>query len=536
MGHVAGQLDLSADGGPVRPGATLTVRGWALFDGWPADEVEVFVGDAPARLARRNVARPELAERFGRRAPGAAGAGFAATVLVDRDQPAGPLEVRARALGREGMVWHSETVVLQVEPAPAQPDLTVASWQPGAHAAAGTGALRVCIFAHSLRMGGGELYLDELVHRLHGSHGLELLVVSPTWGPLGARLEQAGVPVLITHQYAVDEDHYEGRVAEFQALLASWQADVVLANTLGVFQPVDAALRSGLPAIWAIHESFELEHFIELNWGRLSPHAEARLRHCLVTAETVFVARATLELFARQLPALRGRHMPYGVDLEEITTYIADHPRAEARADLGYSPEDLLFLCMGIFQARKNQLGLVLAFAELAALHPHAQLALVGAKRSPYTRTVRRLVRRLGLEDRVRVVPIAEDTRPWYHAADALVSASDIESLPRSILEAKAFGVPTLATDVFGVSELITDGENGWLCRPGSGNALVAGLHRVLCATGEQRRAMAARCRQDARQFDGAQYARAYTALMHELAGLPEPLPTDTTAGSRVHA
>ena len=59
------------------------------------------------------------------------------------------------------------------------------------------------------------------------------------------------------------------------------------------------------------------------------------------------------------------------------------------------------------------------------------------------------------------------DTYPWYRAADLLVSASDIESLPRSVLEAMCFRVPVLATSIFGLPELISDGETGFLFEPG---------------------------------------------------------------------
>jgi len=43
--------------------------------------------------------------------------------------------------------------------------------------------------------------------------------------------------------------------------------------------------------------------------------------------------------------------------------------------------------------------------------------------------------------------------------ADLLLCASDIESLPRSILEAMAFELPVVSTDAFGIADLIDDGR-----------------------------------------------------------------------------
>jgi glycosyltransferase involved in cell wall biosynthesis len=84
------------------------------------------------------------------------------------------------------------------------------------------------------------------------------------------------------------------------------------------------------------------------------------------------------------------------------------------------------------------------------------------------------------LTDRCRIVPIDSDTYRWYRGADVLLSASDVESLPRSMLEAMCFGVPVVSASVFGVPELVTDGETGFLFEPNDLDALVGVLQLVL--------------------------------------------------------
>ncbi len=79
-----------------------------------------------------------------------------------------------------------------------------------------------------------------------------------------------------------------------------------------------------------------------------------------------------------------------------------------------------------------------------------------------------------------------------YHSADALVLPSFLESCPIAALEAMSSGAPVLAANVGGVSELIRDGETGWLFPPGDPRALAArvaavaeggpAVHRVLFA------------------------------------------------------
>jgi glycosyltransferase involved in cell wall biosynthesis len=181
---------------------------------------------------------------------------------------------------------------------------------------------------------------------------------------------------------------------------------------------------------------------------------------------------------------------------------------------------------MGVFQERKAQLALVLAFATVAPLFPRARLVLVGEHPTAYAESVHEAVRQLGMEERVQFVPIQPQIYPWYRVADVLVNASDVESLPRSILEAKAFGLPTLATAVFGVPEIITDGVNGWLCRAHSGNALTTGLHRALSTPPDVLETMRDNCRAEAPRFDGAGYAEAYHRLFTQLVQTSATRPT----------
>lgn len=58
-----------------------------------------------------------------------------------------------------------------------------------------------------------------------------------------------------------------------------------------------------------------------------------------------------------------------------------------------------------------------------------------------------------------------EDVLTWYQSnhVDLFVNTSSSEGLPVSIMEASSFGIPSLATNVGGTSEIVIDGENGRL-------------------------------------------------------------------------
>ena len=107
-----------------------------------------------------------------------------------------------------------------------------------------------------------------------------------------------------------------------------------------------------------------------------------------------------------------------------------------------------------------------MAFARIAADTRTAHLALVGGLNDSYAAALSTLIGALGLEHRARVTSVTTDVAQWWTMANGFVLASDAESLPRSILEAMAYEVPVLATDVGGVSEVVHEGLTGFLVRP----------------------------------------------------------------------
>ena len=114
------------------------------------------------------------------------------------------------------------------------------------------------------------------------------------------------------------------------------------------------------------------------------------------------------------------------------------------------------------------------------------------------------------------------DTNPWHFAADVFVCASDIESLPRSILEAMAFSTPIISTDPFGIPELIVDGETGYLCRTRDVGALREMLERTGTTDPGTLRAMGRAAHEHVlRRHDPSIYEDYFVAELTRLAAEP---------------
>ena len=67
-----------------------------------------------------------------------------------------------------------------------------------------------------------------------------------------------------------------------------------------------------------------------------------------------------------------------------------------------------------------------------------------------------------------------------YSAADVFVAPSIQDNLPNTVMEAMACGVPCVAFDIGGMSDMIEHRRNGYLARPFDGDDLARGIVWVL--------------------------------------------------------
>lgn len=380
----------------------------------------------------------------------------------------------------------------------------------------------VLVFTHSVSLGGGQLYLQDLIREIRPSLN-RCVLMTPVGGVLGPELETMGVDVVISGRgWDHDIASYEGHIRQLQHLIVGSGCGVVLLNTLGQFAAADAAQRVGVPTIWALHESMEVSDWIDRNslGGEVSAYVRGRIEGALLGASRlVFEANATRHLYGRFTAAPeRALTVNYAVDVAAIDAHSARGTRAALRATYDLPEDAVVLLCVGVFEERKSQGAIIEAFRHVADAHPSAILVLVGDHPCLLSEALHRAVP-AHLADRIRLIPITPNIWDWYQAADVLVSASDVESLPRSMLEAMLFECPVLSVAVFGIPELIRDGENGWLVEERDMSSLIAGLHRVLrmdpaewAAAGAKGRAIVVD------QYRTDRFGDAYLTMIDELA------------------
>lgn len=210
----------------------------------------------------------------------------------------------------------------------------------------------------------------------------------------------------------------------------------------------------------------------------LLDRCEVQLRNLALADAVVAPSRFLAGMFARNgFPAERIQVVPYGLAAGRIAAAAGDRPRTPLR--LGFcgvlSPWKAPHLAIEAVRGTTAPVQLTIhgrldepMFADYIS---GLRLAAAGDRRIAFA----------GAYDAARAAAVFADL-------DALVVPSTwYENTPFVVLEAFAAGVPVLAADLGGLSEVVQDGRNGLLFHAGDAASLRQAIERLvaLAAAGE---------------------------------------------------
>lgn len=176
----------------------------------------------------------------------------------------------------------------------------------------------------------------------------------------------------------------------------------------------------------------------------------------------LFASRHSMEGAIKKYPQLASRALvvPNRVDGEKIL--------AMSKEPLPVSlPDDGLPLLVTVANIReeKNHLRQVEAMRQLFSEGLRFRWVNIGSlANAPLVEKLRLAVQNAGLEEYFTLTGPLDNPYGVMRRASAVCVLSDHESWSMVITEAKALGVPVIATRTSGALEQITDGENGVLC------------------------------------------------------------------------
>jgi N-acetyl-alpha-D-glucosaminyl L-malate synthase BshA len=164
------------------------------------------------------------------------------------------------------------------------------------------------------------------------------------------------------------------------------------------------------------------------------------------------------------------------VNCDVYTPFKDEAARAQARLHLA-APDESILMHLSNFRPVKRVVDVVKIFARVVRERP-TQLVLVGD--GPDRSAAEWLAHDLGIHSHVHFLGKQERVSELLALADLLLMPSELESFGLAALEAMACKVPSIATRVGGVPELIDDGVTGLLFPVGDVDAMAAAALSLL--------------------------------------------------------
>lgn len=195
-----------------------------------------------------------------------------------------------------------------------------------------------------------------------------------------------------------------------------------------------------------------------------------------VIAITDFTRKYLIETY--KIPAEKVALVYQGTETERFRHSDSAWEEARGRYPLPKDAAPVLG-SIGSFEHRKGHLVLFEALGELVnGPLPNAHLMMVGD--GPDEEMLKERVQALGLERSVSFFPFTNEPNYVFERLDITILPSLYkEGLPNVLLESMAMSVPVVSSDIGGVSEIVIDGETGYMVEPGDRSGLADAIQKI---------------------------------------------------------
>lgn len=329
--------------------------------------------------------------------------------------------------------------------------------------------MRYLIVSHSAGLLGAERSLVEITEGATAA-GHEVIVALPKEGPLRNACEAVGArcEIVSTHAWMGPRHRVAGLglfrliqarrdVPALCALIEETAPDAVISNTSVIPVAAWAAHRLRRPHVWIVRESLLTNKQLRSILPKRMIASTIIRRSAAVMAVSEFVERQVRAAAGSQsapIWPIRPRPVLYDVGVSG---------RAPKNKD------SLRLVLPGHISVEKGHFLAVRALRKAGT--PNVTLDVVGTGPRHVVVALRMLIALSGLSSQVRLLGWMDDMQTVYQRHDALLMVSKNEAFGRTTVEAITSGLPVIALDSGGSSELLREG-GGELVQPTTAEAL----------------------------------------------------------------
>ena len=138
---------------------------------------------------------------------------------------------------------------------------------------------------------------------------------------------------------------------------------------------------------------------------------------------------------------------------------------------------DKSLVLVGSLSSRKRQFDAINVVGQLKNSYPDINILFLGD--GPERENLEKLVRDNSLENNVFFIGEVANVAPYLPKC----KIADREGMPNVILEYMAAGLPVIATDLPGVSEMVKEGETGCIVPVGDVEVIISSINNILASS-----------------------------------------------------
>jgi glycosyltransferase involved in cell wall biosynthesis len=301
--------------------------------------------------------------------------------------------------------------------------------------------------------------------KVYKNAGLTPVVVLSEKGPLQSHLSEIGIAVhiqnlgILRRKY-VNASGILNRIGKnikaykfLDHLHGEFNFELVYSNTLAVVVGAQWAKWKDIPHIWHIHEML-------LGNSPLIKLLTRMLDN--TTLAPIVVSEAVRNLWDERLKKSKPRVIHNGLPYNKFL----NAPEISLQ-ELSIPENSLIITMVGRINPGKGQQFFLQMAKQVLASYPHCHFVMVGDPYPGYENIeseIKNFISDNQLESHVSNLGFREDVASILQVSDIFVLPSILpDSLPTVILEAMAAGCPVVATRSGGASEMVLDGETGYL-------------------------------------------------------------------------
>ena len=323
--------------------------------------------------------------------------------------------------------------------------------------------IKILYISHSSLIGGAERCLSTLVKYLDKSI-FDPVVVFPSGGPLIDEIRESGTSTYISpfewwvrvpNDFRVTNNDMHSRLESLSEIIEREKPDLIHTNTSVIWEGALCARKHDIPHIWHIHEILE-------GHPRLKALLPLNLVYWMMdqlSERFVVVSNAVRETIPTFVDGKKVITIYNGID----TNTFRPGKDLSLREELSVPKNVSLAVSIGSLVEEKGYDNLIEAIAIVIKESRDVKFLIVGEGLHETVQAMQTKLKTLGLLEHVSYLGYRKDIPRVLFSSNFLILSSITEAFPLVALEAMAAGKPVIATNCGGISEMISDGESGFL-------------------------------------------------------------------------